>query len=240
MPDKSSRVVFRGARGVSPAGTPRFWRVTREIFDAAVHQRQFRSSQYRSTSHIPVVRRTPRESDHVRGTLDESNVNDSYGHLRMNRLDNDDSVLLNSTGRQQYESDIHRHLSPKPPTSPGPSGLGRPQCEKCLDEYRNKNRLRHLPCCHAFRRKCIDVWLKRSTTCPKCRAGVQNGLDRLRLAGLQLRNNPYSVRSAAAAPVRAIRPRLDASISGTQEEIRTVNSHTSTSRTYRLRSMTAQ
>ncbi|CAH8841371.1 unnamed protein product [Trichobilharzia szidati] len=101
---------------------------------------------------------------------------------------------------------------------------GRPACEICLNEYQNNDRLRHLPCGHAFHMKCIDIWLKLSTTCPKCRAGVRTGLSRLRLAALRIRDQPVSVTSAASAPVRAIRPRLGASTSGAQEQIRTTNS----------------
>nr|CAH8841610.1 unnamed protein product [Trichobilharzia regenti] len=101
---------------------------------------------------------------------------------------------------------------------------GRPECEICLNEYQNYDRLRHLPCGHAFHMNCIDVWLRESTTCPKCRAGVRTGLNRLRLADLRLRDQRISVTSAAAAPVRAIRPRLGASTSGAQEQIRTTNS----------------
>lgn len=50
---------------------------------------------------------------------------------------------------------------------------------KFLVEYKVNDRLRHLPCGHAFHVKCIDVWLKQSITCPKCRMSVRGGLKRL-------------------------------------------------------------
>ncbi|THD23945.1 E3 ubiquitin-protein ligase RNF12-B [Fasciola hepatica] len=103
---------------------------------------------------------------------------------------------------------------------------GYPECEVCLSEYRDKDRLRHLPCGHAFHSKCIDIWFSQSSTCPKCRAGVRTGLRRLER---NRQRNASISRPPANAPVRAIRQRTNGS-SGVINR-RTAGTNQSTSQT---------
>ncbi|CAH8514527.1 unnamed protein product [Schistosoma bovis] len=101
---------------------------------------------------------------------------------------------------------------------------GHPECEICLIEYQDKDRLRHLPCGHAFHMKCIDAWLKQSTTCPKCRAGVRAGLARLERNRQRQRAQSNSGTTSKPTPIRAVRPRPGASTSNVQEQHRPSNS----------------
>ncbi|XP_031386094.1 RING-H2 finger protein ATL5-like isoform X2 [Punica granatum] len=44
------------------------------------------------------------------------------------------------------------------------------QCSICLGEYQEKEVLRIMPKCgHNFHLVCVDVWLRRQSTCPVCR-----------------------------------------------------------------------
>ncbi|KAL8208002.1 hypothetical protein R6Q57_007414 [Mikania cordata] len=44
------------------------------------------------------------------------------------------------------------------------------QCAICLGEYQEKEMLRIMPKCgHSFHLSCIDVWLRKQSTCPVCR-----------------------------------------------------------------------
>ncbi|XP_023513497.1 RING-H2 finger protein ATL5-like [Cucurbita pepo subsp. pepo] len=49
------------------------------------------------------------------------------------------------------------------------------QCSICLSEYEEKEVLRIIPKCgHSFHLSCIDVWLRKQSTCPVCRLPLQD------------------------------------------------------------------
>lgn len=48
------------------------------------------------------------------------------------------------------------------------------RCSICLGEYQDKEVLRIMPNCgHNFHLSCIDVWLRKQSTCPVCRISLQ-------------------------------------------------------------------
>ncbi|XP_048225893.1 RING-H2 finger protein ATL7 isoform X2 [Ricinus communis] len=52
------------------------------------------------------------------------------------------------------------------------------QCSICLGEYQEKEVLRIMPKCgHNFHLSCIDVWLRKQSTCPVCRFPIQDTLE---------------------------------------------------------------
>ncbi|KAK8509600.1 hypothetical protein V6N12_001686 [Hibiscus sabdariffa] len=49
------------------------------------------------------------------------------------------------------------------------------QCSICLGEYQEKEVLRIMPKCgHNFHLSCIDLWLRKQSTCPVCRLPLQD------------------------------------------------------------------
>ncbi|CAI8607319.1 unnamed protein product [Vicia faba] len=49
------------------------------------------------------------------------------------------------------------------------------QCVICLGEYKEKEVLRIIPYCgHTFHLSCIDIWLRKQSTCPVCRLTLHN------------------------------------------------------------------
>ncbi|GAA0159618.1 hypothetical protein LIER_16351 [Lithospermum erythrorhizon] len=56
------------------------------------------------------------------------------------------------------------------------------QCVICLGEYEDKEVLRIMPKCgHTYHLSCIDVWLKRQSTCPVCRLPVHDSSENERV-----------------------------------------------------------
>eukprot|EP00921_Rhytidocystis_pertsovi_P007963 GHVQ01013165.1.p1 GENE.GHVQ01013165.1~~GHVQ01013165.1.p1 ORF type:complete len:1429 (+),score=151.28 GHVQ01013165.1:382-4668(+) len=54
---------------------------------------------------------------------------------------------------------------------------GMRECLICKNEYEQAERLRRLPCWHAFHSACIDKWLQDRKTCPLCRFEVDQAMS---------------------------------------------------------------
>jgi len=48
-------------------------------------------------------------------------------------------------------------------------GAVQSQCSVCLEQFKEGEELRMLPCMHRYHRGCIDRWLSRSPACPVCK-----------------------------------------------------------------------
>ncbi|GAB1598122.1 uncharacterized protein LOC115212048 [Argonauta hians] len=55
---------------------------------------------------------------------------------------------------------------------------GADACAICLEDYRNGQELRVLPCQHEFHRGCVDPWLVTNRTCPLCLHNIMGGISR--------------------------------------------------------------
>ncbi|XP_019461139.1 PREDICTED: RING-H2 finger protein ATL5-like [Lupinus angustifolius] len=52
------------------------------------------------------------------------------------------------------------------------------QCVICLADYKEQELLRIIPKCgHSFHLACVDLWLRKQSTCPLCRLPLQNACD---------------------------------------------------------------
>ncbi|KAL1329560.1 hypothetical protein AAHE18_12G050400 [Arachis hypogaea] len=52
------------------------------------------------------------------------------------------------------------------------------QCVICLADFREREVLRIMPKCnHTFHLSCIDIWLRKQSTCPVCRLPLKNSSE---------------------------------------------------------------
>ena len=49
-------------------------------------------------------------------------------------------------------------------------------CAVCLENYKESETLRILPCRHEFHKGCIDPWLLNHRTCPMCKSNILKSL----------------------------------------------------------------
>lgn len=47
-------------------------------------------------------------------------------------------------------------------------------CSICLTELEADCAVRRLPCMHLFHKKCVDIWLATTLTCPICRLSINS------------------------------------------------------------------
>eukprot|EP00440_Ansanella_granifera_P003420 gb/GFBE01003715.1/.p1 GENE.gb/GFBE01003715.1/~~gb/GFBE01003715.1/.p1 ORF type:complete len:249 (+),score=25.38 gb/GFBE01003715.1/:1-747(+) len=45
-------------------------------------------------------------------------------------------------------------------------------CTVCIEDFKDGDDLKTLPCLHMFHAQCIETWLKRDNSCPSCRAPI--------------------------------------------------------------------
>ncbi|KAF5731693.1 RING-H2 finger protein ATL5-like isoform X2 [Tripterygium wilfordii] len=70
------------------------------------------------------------------------------------------------------------------------------QCSICLGEYQEAEVLRIMPQCgHNFHVSCIDIWLRKQSTCPVCRFPLQHSLETKRV-----RQATFSMAQSADSP----------------------------------------
>jgi len=50
------------------------------------------------------------------------------------------------------------------------------ECTICMEDFEEGNHIRYLPCMHFYHQACIDSWLMRSFTCPRCMEAVDSGI----------------------------------------------------------------
>ncbi|KAK9810717.1 hypothetical protein WJX73_002159 [Symbiochloris irregularis] len=80
------------------------------------------------------------------------------------------------SGSSDDDSSVHSPSRDSDEGSPlGPKGGGTLKtCAICIEDYRDGNKLRVLPCKHRFHIECIDQWLSsRKPLCPICKGALQ-------------------------------------------------------------------
>ncbi|GAV92006.1 zf-RING_2 domain-containing protein [Cephalotus follicularis] len=83
------------------------------------------------------------------------------------------------------------------------------QCSICLAKYQEKDILRIMPRCgHNFHLTCIDVWLRKQSTCPVCRFPLQDSFEtkHMRQATLSTTQSSSSLETSAEHPLRWLLP----------------------------------
>jgi len=50
------------------------------------------------------------------------------------------------------------------------------ECTICMEEYKDQDEIRFLPCMHFYHQDCIDDWLPRNMTCPICGDSLETQL----------------------------------------------------------------
>lgn len=81
--------------------------------------------------------------------------------------------LERAQGWETFIQQIVHHQVPELPEFTVEGSMG--DCAICLEPLNIGDKMRRLPCStvsHAFHTKCIDLWLKRSLSCPVCRARI--------------------------------------------------------------------
>ena len=75
--------------------------------------------------------------------------------------------------RQQQQGINEEHISQLPTRSYQSNDGKVEQCSICLENFKQGESVRTLPCLHQFHVKCVDQWLQRSQQCPVCKYEIR-------------------------------------------------------------------
>ena len=114
----------------------------------------------------------------TRGALEGASIG-AVGGLFMQSLRNDmltaiddDPYFDNNTFVQNanVNNSVSRDRLAQLPTRIYSSTTDTPQtCSICLENFKDRDSLRTLPCLHQFHVRCVDQWLQKSLLCPVCK-----------------------------------------------------------------------
>ncbi|GJN13897.1 hypothetical protein PR202_gb00653 [Eleusine coracana subsp. coracana] len=76
-----------------------------------------------------------------------------------------------SNKRARVATSTEAAIQGLPEVTPGGGGakLLQAECAMCLKDFDAEEKLRAMPCAHAFHEQCIFQWLRRNAACPLCR-----------------------------------------------------------------------
>ncbi|XP_042558373.1 E3 ubiquitin-protein ligase RNF12-A-like [Dipodomys spectabilis] len=104
---------------------------------------------------------TREESRPITPTSDDFNFSPIEDHLE----ENEDSPPMGGLSKRQIDMLTVRNFNESDASN---------SCTICIEEFREGNKIRTLPCSHTYHVHCIDSWLADNATCPVCRRRVRS------------------------------------------------------------------